>query len=661
MPILIKGGVWKNSEDEILKAAVMKYGMNQWDRISSLLVRKTHAQCKARWYEWLDPAIKKTEWSREEDEKLLHLAKLFPSQWRTIAPIVGRTAHQCISRYESLLDSAQGKLDEGEDDPRLVRPGEVDPVPETRPARADPVDMDEDEKEMLLEARARLANVRGKKAKRKARERLLDATSREAEMQKNRELRAAGLSVSSKRLKSDEIDYSKEIPFEILPQQGAHSTASERVTTEIGIQDQSKAMIDYESQTRKNLEKRERQEDEKRVKRVKDRNLPEYLEKNAIFANTHLPTSFDLPPPQLSEAQISRALKSAPDAFSHIRTPLPNSETVKREAQNAISLKNLQGPLLGEENVEIVQTEITSLLPTKAVTPIPESVVSVDHQKNKNPSVTELLSKLSEPQRHNKFVQNPVSGPVSVVYPLRDESRREPTNAGSSKNESFVISQNLPRIPPLSNVANDSTPEAMVAREMNSILIKDAALFTIKGTRPYPVSAIPHEAQEILDLNKAQQLVTQINKTNDIAIIFEYWNNSGSKLKCINGSVRASDKLSDSELSQVFQKELEAINSLNEKSLKKAISTESKIDVLTAGHISMVNNLTDQINELLQRLSTQQIELKVAQSAQAQEVVSIQNRIYEWSNRADSEKRLNKELNNRYEKLAELKTKLLLH
>jgi pre-mRNA-splicing factor CDC5/CEF1 len=40
----IKGGVWKNSEDEILKAAVMKYGLNQWARVSSLLPRKTAKQ-----------------------------------------------------------------------------------------------------------------------------------------------------------------------------------------------------------------------------------------------------------------------------------------------------------------------------------------------------------------------------------------------------------------------------------------------------------------------------------------------------------------------------------------------------------------------------------------------------------------------------------------
>jgi len=90
----------------------MKYGKNQWARISSLLNRKTPKQCKARWYEWLDPSIKKTEWSREEDEKLLHLAKLMPTQWRTIAPIVGRTPSQCLERYQKLLDEAEMK--EGE-------------------------------------------------------------------------------------------------------------------------------------------------------------------------------------------------------------------------------------------------------------------------------------------------------------------------------------------------------------------------------------------------------------------------------------------------------------------------------------------------------------------------------------------------------------------
>jgi len=166
---VVKGGVWKNIEDEILKAAVMKYGKNQWARIASLLSRKSAKQCKARWNEWLDPSIKKVAWTREEEEKLLHLAKIMPCQWRTIAPIVGRTASQCLEHYEKLLAQAtEGGVFDPKDDPRRLRPGETDPNPETKPARPDHEDLEEDEKEMLQEARARLANTKGKKGKEKS-------------------------------------------------------------------------------------------------------------------------------------------------------------------------------------------------------------------------------------------------------------------------------------------------------------------------------------------------------------------------------------------------------------------------------------------------------------------------------------------------------------
>ena len=95
--------------------------------------------------------------AQEEDEKLLHLAKLMPTQWRTIAPIVGRTATQCLERYQKLLDEAEvreheelglagpgGEAGPSADDVRKLRPGEIDPDPETKPARPDPIDMDED-------------------------------------------------------------------------------------------------------------------------------------------------------------------------------------------------------------------------------------------------------------------------------------------------------------------------------------------------------------------------------------------------------------------------------------------------------------------------------------------------------------------------------------
>jgi pre-mRNA-splicing factor CDC5/CEF1 len=80
-----------------------------------------------------------------------------PTQWRTIAPIVGRTATQCLERYQKLLDDAEAKENEslgingpGDEagpsahDIRGPRLGEYDAEVATRPARADPIDMDED-------------------------------------------------------------------------------------------------------------------------------------------------------------------------------------------------------------------------------------------------------------------------------------------------------------------------------------------------------------------------------------------------------------------------------------------------------------------------------------------------------------------------------------
>ena len=241
MPV-VKGGVWTNIEDEVLKAAVSKYGLNQWARVSSLLARKTPKQCKARWSEWLDPGIRKIEWSKEEDEKLLHLAKLMPTQWRTIAPIVGRTATQCLERYQKLLDDAEARENSelslggpagGEaaapsaDDVRRLRPGELDPDPESKPARPDTIDLDEDEKEMLSEARARLANTQGKKAKRKARERQLEESRRLALLQKRRELKNAGINIKITNRKKGQMDYNADIPFEKPVVPGRYDTKEE--------------------------------------------------------------------------------------------------------------------------------------------------------------------------------------------------------------------------------------------------------------------------------------------------------------------------------------------------------------------------------------------------------------------------------------------------
>lgn len=367
-----------------------KYGMNQWARISSLLVRKTPKQCKARWYEWLDPSIKKIEWSREEDKKLLHMAKLMPTQWRTIAPIVGRTATQCLERYQQLLDDADAhesglglagpgvEAAPSADQVLKLRPGEIDPDPESRPAKPDPVDMDEDEKEMLSEARARLANTEGKKAKRKARERALDEARRLSTLQKRRELRAAGI-VGKGRDKAKGIDYNAEIPFEKQPLPGFYDTSAEAAKT-------------YEEPMRRTLLQMEPgpqpTDEEAKRKRDKAMNKPsrheEALRRMQEADKVSKRRKLMLPHAQVSEADMEQIIKlghageearalvehgeSATEGLLGTYTPIerpapdatparaPVADALVREARELHARTVTQTPLLGDENVPMPST-----------------------------------------------------------------------------------------------------------------------------------------------------------------------------------------------------------------------------------------------------------------------------------------------------------------
>jgi pre-mRNA-splicing factor CDC5/CEF1 len=371
MRILIKGGVWKNTEDEILKAAVMKYGKNQWARVASLLTRKSAKQCKARWYEWLDPSIKKIEWSREEEEKLLHLAKLLPNQWRTIAPIVGRTAGQCMEHYERLLDQAQ----DGEaaaDDPRRLRPGEIDPAPETKPARPDPIDMDEDEKEMLAEARARLANTKGKKAKRKARERQLEESRRLSSLQKRRELKAAGIETSLNSSKKRKyIDYSKEIPFHMVPNAGFYDVGDELVKEKAMKLDpatQGMELSKIEGRHAAIEEETERAKDKKRLKTLFKMNAAQAV--MAVSAQNDPTTlrrrsALDLPAPQVTDAELEDIVKAGQASMM-----LPPEIIPSRRGGGANAAVDATSSLIGDYS-----SQFRSAMPTPLRTPHQENIV----------------------------------------------------------------------------------------------------------------------------------------------------------------------------------------------------------------------------------------------------------------------------------------------
>lgn len=79
---------------------------------------------------------------------------------------------------------------------------------------------------MLAEARVRLANTQGKKAKRKAREKQIEEARRLANIQKQRELRAAGIDIVVKK-KVKGMNHNAEVPFERKPLQLAYRTGAD--------------------------------------------------------------------------------------------------------------------------------------------------------------------------------------------------------------------------------------------------------------------------------------------------------------------------------------------------------------------------------------------------------------------------------------------------
>ena len=205
---------------------------------------------------------------------------MFPCQWKTIAPFLGRSAHMCIEHFQELLDKAENRQVDPNNDPRKLRPGEIDPNPESKPARPDPIDLDEDMKETLNEARARVANTRGKKAKRKIREKQLEEARKLATLQKKRELKAAGIefhvSIAKRLLK--ETNYNRDVPFMREVPKGTWTDDNDNETPP---PDKYKADINLqylEGRSRDIQEEKQKKKDEAKMKSLKLKNLPKALE-----------------------------------------------------------------------------------------------------------------------------------------------------------------------------------------------------------------------------------------------------------------------------------------------------------------------------------------------------------------------------------------------
>ena len=97
---------WTEKEDDILTRTIQKYGINKWNKIATLLMKKSAIQCKLRWEEYLSPKFnntKQVQFNPDEDKQLIDLYQLYRDQWKTIADVMGKTASSCLNRYNELI------------------------------------------------------------------------------------------------------------------------------------------------------------------------------------------------------------------------------------------------------------------------------------------------------------------------------------------------------------------------------------------------------------------------------------------------------------------------------------------------------------------------------------------------------------------------------
>jgi hypothetical protein len=83
-------------EDQLLIALVNRYGPNRWMEVSKEMRTRTARQCRDRWRRYLDPHLKCSEWTYEDDEKLKELYSVFGSQWKKIGELMGNRSDLSI-------------------------------------------------------------------------------------------------------------------------------------------------------------------------------------------------------------------------------------------------------------------------------------------------------------------------------------------------------------------------------------------------------------------------------------------------------------------------------------------------------------------------------------------------------------------------------------
>lgn len=97
-------GNWSAEESETLRVLVEQMGDDNWNEVAERLGTRNAKQCRERWRNKLDPSIKRTNFTPEEDEKILALFRQIGSRWSEMAKLLpGRPDNGIKNHFNSVL------------------------------------------------------------------------------------------------------------------------------------------------------------------------------------------------------------------------------------------------------------------------------------------------------------------------------------------------------------------------------------------------------------------------------------------------------------------------------------------------------------------------------------------------------------------------------
>ncbi|XP_026148448.1 myb-related protein A isoform X2 [Mastacembelus armatus] len=113
---------WSRDEDEKLKGLVEQHGTDSWKLIATFFPGRTDGQCKHRWQKVLNPDLVKGPWTKKEDQKVIDLVQKYgPRRWSVIAKhLQGRIGKQCRERWHNHLNPEVKKTSWTQEEDRII-------------------------------------------------------------------------------------------------------------------------------------------------------------------------------------------------------------------------------------------------------------------------------------------------------------------------------------------------------------------------------------------------------------------------------------------------------------------------------------------------------------------------------------------------------------